>query len=317
MGVTEKNTDQQPNNHGGNKMQNQIETMKRLTYGTELELESITRERAAQAVQSVVGGRVRHEGGSYDKWTVTAPDGRVWSMVSDASLSSRANSAEVVTPILRWEDMETLQEVVRALRRAGATAPRTTSQHIHVGAGEMTVAQIINLVKMEYKQEELLIKSLGTHESRLARYCRRTDASFIERIEARRPKTMRELNEAWYGHYNECPTHYDSTRYRFLNLHALFTKGTLEWRGPNGSLHAGEVKARIVLALAMTAKAITAKCASAKNRREYNPLSAKYDMRILLLHLGLSGDEFKNVRMHLLKNLPGSAAWKNGRPQAA
>ena len=95
-------------------MQNQIETMKRLTYGTELELESITRERAAQAVQSVVGGRVRHEGGTYDKWTVTASDGRVWSMVSDASLSSRANSAEVVTPILRWEDMDTLQEVVRA-----------------------------------------------------------------------------------------------------------------------------------------------------------------------------------------------------------
>ena len=37
-------------------MQNQIETMKRLTYGTELELESITRRRAAEAVQSVVGG---------------------------------------------------------------------------------------------------------------------------------------------------------------------------------------------------------------------------------------------------------------------
>ena len=317
MGVTEKNTQPTHNQHGGNKMQNQVETLKKLTYGTELELESITRRRAAEAVQSVVGGTIAYKGGTYDAWTVTAPDGRVWKMMSDASLSSRSNSAEVVTPILRWEDMDTLQEVVRALRRAGATTPRTTSQHIHVGVGEMTVAQLVNLVKMEYKQEELLIKSLGTHENRLARYCRRTDAAFIERLERRRPKTMRELNECWYGYYNDSPAHYDNSRYAFLNLHATFTKGTVEWRGPNGSLHAGEVKARIVLALAMTAKAINAKCASCRNRREYNPVSAKYDARILLLHLGLSGDEFKNVRMHLLKNLPGSAAWKNGRPAVA
>ena len=31
--------------------------------------------------------------------------------------------------------------------------------------------------------------------------------------------------------------------------------------------------------------------------------------------LGLIGDEFKNVRKHLLANMPGDAAWKNGRPQ--
>ncbi len=205
------------------------------------------------------------------------------------------NSAEVVTPILRWNDMGTLQEVVRALRHAGATAPSTTSQHIHVGAGDMTVKQVINLVKLEYKQEELLIKSLGTYETRIARYCHRTDRDFMARLERKAPRTMRELNVAWYGEYNASPMHYDHTRYHFLNLHALFTKGTIEWRGQNGSLHAGEIRARIVLALAMTAKAINARCASAKARREYSTTSAKYDMRVLLLHLGLSGEEFKNV----------------------
>ena len=29
------------------------------------------------------------------------------------------------------------------------------------------------------------------------------------------------------------------------------------------------------------------------------------------------GEEFKTARYHLLKNLPGSAAWKRGRPPAA
>lgn len=32
--------------------------------------------------------------------------------------------------------------------------------------------------------------------TRLARYCRPIDPAFIERLEARRPRTMRELSEA-------------------------------------------------------------------------------------------------------------------------
>jgi hypothetical protein len=58
----------------------------------------------------VVGGTVRYYGGGYDAWQVTAPDGRIWKAVSDGSLTDRATSAEVVTPILKWEDMETLQD---------------------------------------------------------------------------------------------------------------------------------------------------------------------------------------------------------------
>ena len=33
------------------------------------------------------------------------------------------------------------------------------------------------------------------------------------------------------------------------------------------------------------------------------------------LRLGMIGTEFKNTRMHLMKRMPGSAAWKNGRPE--
>jgi len=94
-----------------------IETAKVLTFGTELEYTNITREKAAKAIHSVVGGTVRYYGGGYDAWQVTAPDGRIWKAVSDGSLTDRATSAEVVTPILKWDDMETLQAVVRALRK--------------------------------------------------------------------------------------------------------------------------------------------------------------------------------------------------------
>ena len=52
-----------------------IETAKALTFGTELEYTNISRDRAAKAIQKVVGGTVRYTGGQYDEWTVTAPDG--------------------------------------------------------------------------------------------------------------------------------------------------------------------------------------------------------------------------------------------------
>ena len=90
-------------------MTNTIQTAKELTFGTELEYTNISRERAVKAIHSVVGGTIRYTGGGYDEWTVVAPDGRHWKAVSDGSLGSRSTSAEVVTPILKWDDMDTLQ----------------------------------------------------------------------------------------------------------------------------------------------------------------------------------------------------------------
>ena len=82
-------------------MQNAIETMKSLTFGTELEYTGIARQVAAKAIQGVIGGRVRFTGGAYDAWEVTAPDGRIWKAIRDGSLEN--GGCEVVTPILRWE----------------------------------------------------------------------------------------------------------------------------------------------------------------------------------------------------------------------
>ena len=295
-------------------MTNAIETIKNLTFGTELEYTHLSRERAARAIQSVIGGSIDHAGGSYDAWTVTAPDGRVWKAVSDGSLGDNRTSAEVVTPILRYEDMDNLQEIVRALRKAGAETPSCTSQHVHIGVADWTPRQIANLARIYYKQEVLIMKAVGTLPNRMAHYTKPTDREFIERLEAAKPATKEELNKAWFGYANPNPAHYDNHRYRGLNLNNVWRTGTVEFRIYNGVNHAGVVKANILLAMALAAKALTAKCASTKKPREYSETSAKYDFRVLLLHLGMNGAEFKNTRMHLLKNLPGSSAWKNGRP---
>lgn len=289
-----------------------IDAIKTLTFGTELEYTGITRKAAAQAIQSIVGGTVKWTGTGYDTWSVFAEDGREWKAMRDGSLGT-TGGCEVVTPVLYHDDMETLQKVVRALRHAGAKTPSCTSQHIHVGVGHLSAEQIANIAKIFYKQEELILKSAGTLPTRLEHFTKRTDESFINKIQAKKPGNKDELNAAWFGYHNPNPAHYDHHRYRDLNLNNVWRTGTIEFRLFNGTTHAGEVKAHIQLALAIVAKGSAAKAASAKNKRVYSEKSAKYDMRVFLLGLGMNGKEFETARHHLLKRLPGDAAFKNGR----
>ena len=105
--------------------------------------------------------------------------------------------------------------------------------------------------------------------------------------------------------------HCDYSRYHLLNLHATFSTErpahTIEFRAFSGTLHAGEIKAYIQLCLAISAQALSTKAASSTRPVTDNP---KYTFRCWLLRLGFIGDEFSTAREHLLKKLPGNAAWR-------
>ena len=281
------------------------------TFGCELEYEGISQATAAKVVADATGGTARYEGTHLSNWVVTMPDGRRWQVVSDGSLNG---GAEVVTPILHTSDLETLQKVVRELRHHGAKANARTGLHVHVGAADFTPTQVKNLVRTFYKQEKLILKAAGTLPNRITRYTREVDHGFVERICRMATPTMQKINEAWFGRYNPNPYHYDEHRYRALNLNNLWdSKGTVEFRYHEQSLNAGKIRAAVLIDLLMVLKAKNAKAASAKNPRPYSETSAKYDFRVFLLRLGAIGEYFKNPRKHWMKNLPGSAAWKNGR----
>ena len=97
-------------------------------------------------------------------------------------------------------------------------------------------------------------------------------------------------------------------RYYALNLHSVFYRGTLEWRCFESTLHAGVARANITLALAISAQAINqTRTLAKKTPVTENPA---FTFRTFLLRLGLVGEEYKNVRMHLLKDLPGDPAWR-------
>ena len=104
--------------------------------------------------------------------------------------------------------------------------------------------------------------------------------------------------------------HYHTSRYHFLNLHSFFHGNhTVELRGFNSTLHAGKIRAYIVLALALNHQALTQKSASYRKVQEENE---KFAMRVWLNRIGFIGDEFKSCREHLYQHLDGNAAWRYG-----
>lgn len=288
--------------------------LQELRFGIELECVKRQRGTVARAIQSVVGGEVTHVGGTYDAWEARDSRNRVWRVVSDASLSNvPANQrAEVVSPVLRYEDITELQDVVRAVRKCGAQVNEKCGLHLHVGTEAFDGKALVNLAKTFYKYEPLIIAALGVSEQRLSHYTKPLNSGFIARLEKLRTKSKDEVNRAWYGHLNNHPTRYCSSRYQTLNMNSVWYRGTVEFRMFEATLHAGKVKAAIQFVLALCARALNSRGASSR-KREFDPTSAKYDMRVFMIHLNMVSPEFANARKHILALMPGDAAFKRGR----
>lgn len=290
-------------------------------FGIEIEFTGITRSEAARVAAEYLGGTVESTGDWYDTKRVTDQAGRVWKLMSDGSINcqrhqggrkvpaGKAYSVELVSPILTYrEDVAALQELVRQLHRAGGFANESCGIHIHLDGSEHTPRSIRNFVNIIASKNDLFYKALQIAPERMT-YCKKMDALLVEKLNRRKPKTMREIENLWYEGYSESrDRHYHHSRYHFLNLHSFFTGNhTVELRGFNSELHAGKIRSYIVLALALNHQALTQKCASAKKPQTENE---KFAMRTYLNRVGLIGDEFANCREHLTAHLDGSAAWR-------
>lgn len=309
----------------------QISEMKNQTIGVEVEMNSITRQTAAKLAADFFGtGRFEDTAyrNGYHTWSAWDADGREWKFQRDVSISGPdSEKTEMVTPILRYEDIETLQDLCRRLRKAGAKsdATRGCGVHIHIGANGHTPQTLRNLANIMASHESLLADALRLDRGRMNRYCRTVDPDFLRVLNQRKPKTMAALADIWYrgnGADYGRSQHYNDSRYHMLNLHATFTKGTVEFRlfqfdAPDGvrrnGIHAGQLKSYIQLCLALSQLAKDVRTASPKPQQNENP---KYAMRTWLLRLGFIGEEFATARDFLTRNLDGDAAFRNGRAAA-
>lgn len=313
------------------KTRSQIEEMKKQTIGVEVEMNSISRDKAARLAAEFFGtGRFENTAGrnGYYTWSAWDTEGREWKFQRDVSIAGPdSEKCELVTPILTYADMETLQELIRRLRKAGAKsdASRGCGVHIHIGAKGHTPQTLRNLANIMASHEMLLASALDLDRGRMHRYCRTVDQRFLDQLNRKKPSTMAQLADVWYGSQNANygrSQHYNDSRYHMLNLHATFTKGTVEFRlfqfdepsdGKRNGLHAGQLKSYIQLCLALSQMAKDVRTASPKPQQNENP---KYAMRTWLLRLGFIGEEFATARDFLTRNRSGDTAFRHGRAAA-
>ena len=306
----------------------QIEEMKKQTIGVEVEMNSITREKAAKTAAEFFGtGRYQNTAfrNGYCTWSAWDADGREWKFQKDVSIHGPdSEKCELVTPILTYSDIETLQGLIRRLRKAGAKsdAARGCGVHIHIGAKGHTAKTLRNLANLVASHEKLIATALKINEGRMNRYCRTVNPNFLAKLNSKKPQTMSQLADIWYeGNEAEYGRshHYNQSRYHMLNLHATFTKGTVEFRlfqfdapsgGKQNGLHAGQLKSYIQLCLALSEMAKELRTASPKEQQKENP---KFAMRTWLLRLGFIGEEFATAREILTRNLEGDTAFRFGR----
>ena len=295
-------------------------------FGIEIEMTGITREQAAKVAAEHFGTTAPSASGFHlNERVVRDGRGRAWKIVSDSSIVAKRKvdgrlvgagseyQVELVSPPLTYrEDIESLQSLIRKLRKAGATAAKGTKCgiHIHLDGAPHTVRSLSNFVKIVAAKEDLLYDALAFDPARQS-YCRKTDREMLARLKAAKPRTMEQMRRVWYGSDSGGHGHYHDSRYHFLNLHSFFQSGgnhTVELRGFNSHrLHAGEIRSFIVLALALNHQALTQACASDRRTQTENP---KFAMRTYLNRIGLIGEEFKSCREHLTKHLHGNAAWR-------
>ncbi len=290
-------------------------TIKNQNFGTEIELTGITRKHAAEVIAAYFGTSAYFIGqGCYKIWGAKDRKGRIWKCERDASIrcQTRRNSyasdeysCEMVTPILQYEDLDDLQNIVRKLREAGAIANDSCGIHVHVDGKNHTADSLINLVNLFTGRQDLFYEALQ-NQDRAGRWCQKTSKEMMKAMrkgehtkEAIERVYYSRLNNGYSGRIDH--SHYCNARYRGLNLHALYTKGTVEFRLFNGTTHAGKIKAYIQFCLAMSAWAINAeKVPFFKDTKDFTmEEKAKIMNNFLTKRLKMRGAEFKTAKQHL------------------
>ena len=299
--------------------------LKNQLFGVEVEMTGITREKAARLVAEVLRTTPSHpESNCYHTRTIADQAARKWKIMRDSSIEAIRNDGtsepldeyrvEFVTPPLNYSDIELLQNIIRKLRENGAKAHSSCGIHIHVDGANHTAVSLRRLVNFMTARQDLIYEALqiGDRESN---WCHKLNKTLLDAMKKDKNLTKEKAEEIWYSRANDgyCGgidhQHYNATRYHGVNLHSFFTKGTVEFRLFNSTLHAGKIKAYIQFCLALSAWAITSNGKVVfRSMNGYTAEQKVTIMRNILTHrLGLYGDEFKACRLHLMTPLKKAA----------
>lgn len=111
------------------------ELLKKQNYGVEVEFTGISRKMAADAVAEIIGTTAsRPDHTCYQTRTIQDSQGRKWKVMRDSSINPIRKvgtenmdeyRVEFVTPVLKYEDLDTLQAIIRKFRESRALITRS------------------------------------------------------------------------------------------------------------------------------------------------------------------------------------------------
>lgn len=299
--------------------------LKNQKYGVEIEMTGITRAKAADLVAEILGSRPTGPArGSYETREIKDEAARVWRVMRDSSINPVRNDGtnesldeyrvEFVTPPLNYVDLDLLQRIVRKLRENGAKANTSCGIHIHVDGANHTPDSLKRLINFMVARQDLIYEALEI-KCRSDRWCKKLNENLLKEMKSCKGLSRNDAERIWYSPANDgycCGIdhqHYNQTRYHGVNLHSYFSKGTVEFRLFNSTLHAGKIKAYIQFCLAVSAWAITDTGKVVfRSMDNYTPEQKVTIMRnILTQRLSLFGDEFKTCRLHIMTPLKKAA----------
>lgn len=300
--------------------------LKHQKYGVEVEMTGITRARAAEIVADILGTSSSHPDSTCYKTRIIIDScGRKWKVMRDSSINPVMNDVfalsldnyrvEFVTPPLEYSDIELLQNIIRAFRENGAKVNSSCGIHIHVDGANHNPYSLRRLVNFMTSRQDLIYEALEI-KSRANHWCQKLNAELLKEMTKEKNLSQEKAEQIWYSNANDGYSgrisydHYNATRYHGINLHSYFSKGTIEFRLFNSTLHAGKIKAYIQFCLAVSAWAITSQEKIVfRSMAGYTPEKKVTIMRnILTRRLGLYGDEFKTCRLHLMAALKKNAS---------
>ena len=285
----------------------------------------ITREKAANIVAEVLGSTPSRPNSScYETRTIADQANRKWKIMRDSSITAIRNDesnepldeykVEFVTPPLKYEDIELLQDIIRKLRENGAKSHSSCGIHIHVDGANHDAKSLRRLVNFMTSRQDLIYEALEIKD-RASHWCKKLNSNILKEMKSCSQLTKSEAERIWYSPANDnyrygiSHEHYNDTRYHGVNLHSYFSKGTVEFRLFNSTLHAGKIKAYIQFCLAVSAWAITSQDKIVFRSMDGYTAEKKVTImrNILTNRLGLYGNEFKTCRLHLMTPLKKAA----------
>jgi Putative amidoligase enzyme. len=299
--------------------------LKNQLFGVEVEMTGITREKAATIVAEVLEStESTPDSTCYCTRTITDQASRKWKIMRDSSINPQRNDdslealdeyrVEFVTSPLEYKDIELLQNIIWELRKNGAKTDNSCGIYIHVDGPNHNADSLRRLVNFMTSRQDLIYEALEIG-NRADRWCHKLNSALLVEMKKDKNLSKEKAEQIWYSSANDGYTggisheHYNHTRYHGVNLHSYFSKGTVEFRLFNSTLHAGKIKAYIQFCLAISAWAITSQEKIVfRSMAGYTAEQKVTIMRnILTRRLGLYGNEFKTCRLHLMTPLKKAA----------